>query len=177
MVSTELGIPAGVRTRDWPRAQQCGRVKDDGARCRRRALRGGRVCYVHGGQLPSVRAAAEAEVSELRARALSIADRALDVVEEALEDKDPRVRLRASGQLLDRVLPRQQRGVSVSVGIADGGPGVLSPAEVVRARLARLRGQRQPQALPWDGQPLEGEVLDGAAGLDDLGDQDDGDWT
>lgn len=31
-------------------------------------------------------------------RALSIADRTLDVVEEALEDKDPQVRLRASGQ-------------------------------------------------------------------------------
>lgn len=46
-----------------------------------------------GGQLPSVRAAAEAEVQELRTRALSIADRALDVVEDALEDNDPQVRL------------------------------------------------------------------------------------
>lgn len=113
--STALAIPAGVRTRRWPRAQQCTATKDNGERCRRRALRGGRVCYVHGGQLPSVRAAAEAEVTELRTRALSIADRALDVVEEALEDKDPNVRLRASAQLLDRVLPRQQAGASVNV--------------------------------------------------------------
>jgi HEAT repeat protein len=65
---------------------------------------------VHGGQLPSVRAAAEAEVTELRTRALSIADRALDVVEDALEDKDPNVRLRASAQLLDRVLPARRPG-------------------------------------------------------------------
>ena len=100
-----MAIPAGIRTRDWPRAQQCGRTKEDGARCRRRALRGGRVCYVHGGQLPSVRAAAEAEVTELRTRALSIADRALDVVEDALEDKDPNVRLRASAQLLAAGVP------------------------------------------------------------------------
>lgn len=177
MVSTELVIPAGVRTRDWPRAQQCSRIKDDGQRCRRRALRGGRVCYVHGGQLPSIRAAAEAEVSELRARALSIADRALDVVEEALEDKDPQVRLRASGQLLDRVLPRQHRGVSVTVGILDTGPGALSPADVIRARLARLRERQQPQALAWGGEPLEGEVIDGPAGLDDLAEEDGDGWA
>lgn len=117
MVSTELAIPPGVRTRDWPRAQQCSTVKDNGEQCRRRALRGGRVCYVRGGQLPSVRAAAEAAVQELRTRALSVADRALDVVEEALEDEDPKVRLRASAQLLDRVLPRQQPGVAVVWGM------------------------------------------------------------
>lgn len=167
MVSTELAIPAGVRTRDWPRAQQCSRTKDDGQRCRRRALRGGRVCYVHGGQLPSVRAAAEAEVTELRSRALSIADRALDVVEDALEDKDPNVRLRASAQLLDRVLPKPGAGVSVVVGI---GEDVVkaSPSEVIRQRLAALREAQQrppvdtaPEALPWSGEPLEGELLDG----------------
>ena len=180
MVSTELAIPGGVRTRDWPRAQQCSRIKDDGQRCRRRALRGGRVCYVHGGQLPSVRAAAEAEVTELRTRALSIADRALDVVEDALEDSDPQVRLRASQQLLDRVLPRGERAVSVTVGIVDA-CGPLSPADVIRARLDALREAQQrpepsaePKALPWDGEPVEGEVLEPG----ELGDlDDDGDWT
>lgn len=178
MVSTELVIPAGVRTRDWPRAQQCSRTKDDGSRCRRRALRGGRVCYVHGGQLPSVRAAAEAEVTELRTRALSIADRALDVVEEALEDKDPNVRLRASAQLLDRVLPRQQSGASVSVVVGDVAPPVkISSAEIIRERLAALREAQQrpspsvePEALPWHGEPLDGEPLDGHAAPDDLSD-------
>jgi hypothetical protein len=183
MVSTELAIPAGVRTRDWPRAQQCGASKDDGTRCRRRALRGGRVCYVHGGQLPSVWAAAEAEVTELRTRALSIADRALDVVEEALEDKDPNVRLRASAQLLDRVLPRQQPGASVNVVVGEIAPPMqVSAAEVIRQRLTALREARQrhapstePEALPWDGEPVEGELLD--AGPLDYAADDLSDWA
>lgn len=168
MVSTDLVvIPSGVRTRDWPRAQQCSRTKDDGTRCRRRALRGGRVCYVHGGQLPSVRAAAEAEVSELRARALSIADRALDVVEDALEDKDPSIRLRASAQVLDRVMPKPQPGSSVNVVVGEPAAVQLSPSEVIRTRLAALRAaQQRPlsdgvlEARPWDGEPLEGDVVD-----------------
>ncbi len=168
MVSTELAIPSGVRTRDWPRAQQCGRTKEDGARCRRRALRGGRVCYVHGGQLPSVRAAAEAEVTELRTRALSIADRALDVVEAALEDKDPNVRLRASAQLLDRVLPRQQPGASVNVIVGEVASSVkVSAADIVRQRLNALREAQQrpapgaePEALPWAGEPVDGELVE-----------------
>ena len=48
---------------------------------------------MHGGQLPCVRAAAdyETELQELRTRALSIADRALDVVEDALEHDEPQV--------------------------------------------------------------------------------------
>ncbi|WP_299957452.1 hypothetical protein [uncultured Modestobacter sp.] len=177
MVSTDLVIPTGVRTRDWPRAVQCSATKDDGQRCRRRATRGARVCFVHGAQLPSVRAAAEAEVTELRTRALSIADRALDVVEDALEDKDPQVRLRASAQLLDRVLPRQQAGTSVSVSIAAEVPVGASPAEVIRARLLALREAQQqpvpstePEALEWTGEPVEGEVIDPREAGD-------GDWS
>ena len=129
-------------------------------------MRGGRVCYVHGGQLPSVRAAAAAELQELRTRALSIADRALDVVEEALEDKDPQVRLRASQMLLDRVLPRQQAGVSVVVGIGDPveGPAALSPSEVIRGRLRALgqptRALLAGEPMVDDGEPVEGHVLE-----------------
>lgn len=187
MVTTpgpQLAIPAGVRTRRWPRAQQCSTVKDNREQCRRRALRGGRVCYVHGGQLPSVRAAAEAEVQELRTRALSIADRALDVVEDALEDKDPQVRLRASQMLLDRVLPRQQAGVSVTVGIGDSAnddPQTLSASEVIRQRLAALREPTRAllagePVTEDDGNPLEGEVMD-AGPLDHTAWDLDGDWS
>ncbi|MCU1670652.1 MAG: hypothetical protein JWP40_3579, partial [Blastococcus sp.] len=101
------------------------------------------MCYVHGGQLPSVRAAAEAEVAELRARALSIADRALDVVEEALEDKDPGIRLRASAQVLDRVMPKPQPGSSVNVVVGEPAQALISPAEIIRARLTALRTSGQ----------------------------------
>jgi uncharacterized protein involved in exopolysaccharide biosynthesis len=80
-----------------------------------------------------VRAAAEAQVNEIRARALSIADRALDVVEDALEDKDPAIRLKAAGQLLDRVMPKGAPLVQVSM----GGDGALvrAASAVVRERL------------------------------------------
>lgn len=49
---------------------------------------------------------------------------------------------------------------------------------MVPTRLAKLR-ERQPSpgdplALPWDGEPLEGKVLDGRAGLDDLAEDRDG---
>lgn len=123
---------------------------------------------MHGGQLPSVRAAAEAEVAELRARALSIADRALDVVEEALEDRDANVRLRASAQLLDRVLPKPQPGASVNVVVGEPAQAQPSAAEVIRTRLAALRtAQHRPEpdgdlhALPWNGDPVEGDVVKG----------------
>jgi hypothetical protein len=182
--STALVIPTGTRTRRWPRAQQCSTVKDNGEQCRRRALRGGRVCYVHGGQLPSVRAAAEAEVQELRTRALSIADRALDIVEEALEDEDAKVRLRASQMLLDRVIPRQQPGVSVVVGMGEPGGGgpALSPSEVIRQRLRALRepnrallaGEVVAEVMDND-EPVEYEVLDGGP-LDHLAEDLDDGW-
>jgi hypothetical protein len=144
-------------------------------------LRGARVCYVHGGQLPSVRAAAENEVTELRTRALSIADRALDVVEDALEDKDPTVRLRASAQLLDRVLPRQAAGASVNVvvGLGEGRDGTVqrSPSEIIRERLAALRVQTlhpapstDRETLPWQIEAVEGEAVDPR-------DAGDGDWS
>ena len=120
-------------------------------------------------------------MSELRTRALSIADRALDVVEDALEDKDPNVRLRASAQLLDRVLPRHQAGVSVVVGIgADGAAGQgLSASEIVRQRLAALREPTRAllagEPVVADGEPVEGELL-GPGPLDHTaGDLDD--WT
>lgn len=50
-------------------------------------------------------------------------------------------------------------------------PVQVSAAEVIRGRLAALREARQrpepsaePEALPWDGEPLEGELLDDADG-------------
>ena len=168
MVSTELVvIPQGVRTRDWPRAQQCSVTKDDGHRCRRRSTRGARVCYVHGGQLPSVRVAAEAEVNEIRARALSIADRALDVVEDALEDKDPAIRLKAAGQLLDRVMPKGAPLVQVSVG---EDAAVRSGAEIVRERLRAVRAtMAQHPGMVAQAQAVE--TVEDAVLVDS------GDWT
>lgn len=83
--------------------------------------------------------------------------------------------VRAAQAVLDRVVPR--RG-ALSVGIGADQSGT-TPAEVIRARLTALREAQQappgqPPALPWDGEPQEGDVLDGPAVID--GSEDDGDW-
>jgi hypothetical protein len=90
------------------------------------------------------------------------------VVEDALEDKDPNVRLRASAQLLDRVLRRQQRGASVNVVVGEIAPPVqASAAEVIGQRLGALREAQQrpapstePEALPWDGGREPGPIAE-----------------
>jgi hypothetical protein len=57
-----------------------------------------------------------------------------------------------------------------------------SPAAVIRARLTAIREAQQrpepdtgPAPLPWDGEPVDGEVMDGTALVDNPAD-DDGDW-
>jgi hypothetical protein len=166
-----LARPTGTKTRDWPPAPQCGGTRSDGEQCRRHATRGGDRCAVHGAQLPSVREAYARHVEEARRRLVNLADPALDALERALADKDAAVAVRAAQQ----VVPRPgTRGLSVVVGIG-GDPEGTSPSELIRQRLDQLRKQLQPQqALPWDGEPVEDEVLDGPAGLDDLA-VDDGD--
>lgn len=52
-----------ARGRAW--GVQCNRIKRDGRRCGAFAIRGGTVCHKHGGQLPVVRAAANARVLAL----------------------------------------------------------------------------------------------------------------
>jgi hypothetical protein len=119
--------------------------------------------------LPNVREAAARTVDDARLRLKLLHDPAVDTLGELLEDKDPRVRLGAVG-LLHKVSPLeapQRVGVDVTV--------VVSPAEVIRQRLNALREVEQrplpstePEALPWSGEPLEGELLDGES-ADDWG--------
>jgi hypothetical protein len=179
-----LARPTGTKTRDWPPAVQCGGTRSDGERCRRKATRGGDRCEVHGARLPCVRQAYARRVEEARRRIVNLADPALDALERALADKDAAVAVRAAQTVLDRVVPKPGGGVSVVVGIGTDEDGTvkLSAAEIIRKRLGALREAQQrppvdtaPDALPWDGEPLEGELLDGPAGLDDLAADDDGD--
>jgi hypothetical protein len=154
-----LARPTGTKTRDWPPAVQCGGTRSDGEQCRRKATRGGDRCEVHGARLPCVREAYARRVEEARRRIVNLADPALDALERALADKDSAVAVRAAQTVLDRVVPRPgTRGLNVVVGIG-GDPVGASPADLVRARLARLRDRQQPQALPWDGEPLEGSAV------------------
>jgi hypothetical protein len=128
---------------------------------------------VHGAQLPSVREAYARHVEEARRRLVNLADPALDALERALADKDAAVAVRAAQQVLDRVVPQPgTRGLSVVVGIG-GSPEGTRPGELIRARLSRLRERQQAEALPWDGEVPECDLIDGPAGLDDLADPDD----
>jgi hypothetical protein len=148
------------RTERYPAAVKCTAQRRDGQPCGRLALRGAHVCGVHGGQLPNVKEAAARTVEEARQRLKLLHDPAVDTLGELLEDKDPRVRLGAVGPL-HKVSPvdmQQRGGVDVTV--------VISPAEIIRQRLNALReAQRpapstEPEALPWDREALEGEVIE-----------------
>lgn len=164
-----LARPTGTKTRDWPPAPQCGGTRSDGEQCRRRATRGGDRCAVHGAQLPSVRQAYARRVEEARMRIVTLADPALDALERALGAEDNAVAVRAAQTVLDRVVPKQP-GVSLVVGLGESA-AQLAPSEVIRTRLAALRAAQQrpapdgqPEALPWDGEPLEGELVNDAGG-------------
>jgi hypothetical protein len=188
-----LARPVGTKTRGWPPAVQCGGTRSDGERCRRKATRGGDRCEVHGARLPCVKEAYARRVEEARRRIVNLADPALDALERALEDKDSGVAVRAAQTILDRVVPRPGTGVSVLVGIGTDGPdGQPSAAEIVRQRLRAIREPTQallggeaaqaahepedrPEAQPWDGEPVEGELLGGGP-LDHLADGPDDDW-
>lgn len=168
--------PTGTKTRDWPPAVKCGATRSNGEPCGRWAVRGGDRCPVHGASLPSVRAAYARRVDEARMRIVTLADPALDTLERALTDKDSGVAVRAAQTVLDRVVPKPSAGVSVIVGLGEGKDGTVqrSASEIIRERLAALREVTQrpdpstePTALPWSGEPVEGE-LGGPAGLDAL---------
>jgi hypothetical protein len=156
------------RTERYPAAVKCTAQRRDGQPCGRLALRGAHVCGVHGGQLPNVREAAARTVEEARLRLKLLHDPAVDTLADLLEDRDPRVRLGAVG-LLHKVSPveaPQRGGVDVTV--------VIRPAEVIRQRLELLRAAMQhpapstePEALPWDGEPVEGVLVE----------EEDRDWT
>jgi hypothetical protein len=160
--------PTGTKTRDWLPAVKCGATRSNGEPCGRWAVRGGDRWPVHGAQLPSVREAYARRVDEAGMRIVTLADPALDTLERALADKDTAVAVRAAQMVLDRVVPKPSAGVSVIVGLGEGCDGTeqRSPSEIIRERLAALRAQTlrpapstEPEAQPWESEPVEGELL------------------
>ena len=79
-----------------------------GARCRRRAILGGTVCYMHGGAAPQVqRAAAE--------RLKALVDPAIDRLEQLLMQTEfPTVAIAAVKDILDRTLGRALESVTIT---------------------------------------------------------------
>lgn len=85
-------VPRDAKGRAW--GVQCSRIRPNGERCLRYAIRGGTCCYKHGGQLKVVRAAAQARIAAL-------APAAVEVVAQSLDPDVPHaVRLRAARLIL-----------------------------------------------------------------------------
>lgn len=76
---------------------QCSAHRRDGAQCGSDAMKGTTVCRMHGGSAPQVRAAAQRRLLEAVDPVLA------ELIALALEEKDPRTRLAACRDVLDRV--------------------------------------------------------------------------
>lgn len=73
------------------------KAKQTGERCKRRPIPGGRVCFVHGGGSPAVKAAAQRRLLE------AVDPLITELLKLALDDDtEPRVRLAAIRDALDR---------------------------------------------------------------------------
>lgn len=103
----------------------CTAHRTDGQPCRAAAIKGGTVCRVHGGSSPQVRDAA-------RRRILQAAEpAAAELVEIALKEEDPRIRLAAIRDILNRA------------GVREPDQPVEITIEMVEAEIARLETEQR----------------------------------
>jgi hypothetical protein len=84
--------------------------------CEKYAIRGGLVCKKHGGQLPTVQKAAQANVDAARLRMMGAAPDAMDVLQGfLLPGTTEGVRLKAALEILDRAGLKAGQEVNVTV--------------------------------------------------------------
>jgi hypothetical protein len=110
------------------RSQRCAAHTQRGSLCQRWSVLGGRVCQVHGGAAPQVKAAAER-------RLLAMVEPALVVLRQLLDSADnDSVRMAAIRDILDRTgfKPREvveaQSDVTINVVRYEEPTGYLAPA-------------------------------------------------
>ena len=105
-----------------------------GEQCRAWSLRGCLKCIKHGGNLPNVRAHAEAVVESARLRLIGSTDQAVDWLLDLAENStSDAVRLKATTEVMDRA--GVKGGMEVDVNVTHS----TDPAELLRERLATLR--------------------------------------
>ena len=116
-----------------------------GQRCGKWSIAGSTVCLSHGGHLPRVREAANERVEAARLRLVGMADDALDALEEIVDGSaGPQLRLKAATEILDRAGLKGAPDLTVAV------EAVVSPAELIRERLAKLSKNLSPEPQPED---------------------------
>jgi hypothetical protein len=97
-----------------PVAVTCKAHNRQGQRCKRTPIRGGVVCYYHGGAAPQVKASA-------RERLMALQPLAIQTLHNLLHrDEFPTVQLGASKDILDRTEGKAAESLSLTG--ADGGP-------------------------------------------------------
>lgn len=86
--------------------------KQSGKQCGRDAIKGGRVCHVHGGSAPQVRAAAQA-------RLLALVDPALAELSNLLKAKQESARLGAVKDVLDRAGLKEAQKIELDATVTE----------------------------------------------------------
>jgi hypothetical protein len=108
-----------------------------GEPCRREAISGGTVCYMHGGAAPQVKRSAAARLAAL-------IDPALGALQDSLDKAaDPRVRLMAARDVLDRNLGKAKERHEVT---GPDGAAIdlnVSASEILLSRIAGI-ANREP---------------------------------
>lgn len=92
-------------------ARRCTAHRKNGDRCKKAAIKGGRVCATHGGSAPQVK-------NKARQRIMEAADPAAAKMVQLIDSDDERISLAASKDLLDRSGEKAPAVIEISVDAA-----------------------------------------------------------
>lgn len=127
-----------------------------GERCKKWSLRGTTQCSKHGGQLPSVREHSEAIVESARMRLMSMADDAVDGLEDLIAvGTSPQIRLAAIKEVLDR--SGLKGGPDLAVEVSH----TVSFKDEIAERLKSIKDRKAALEAPEE--IIDAEVLDESA--------------
>jgi hypothetical protein len=125
-------------------AVQCTANRRDGHRCEAWSVAGATVCLKHGGNLPNVKAAAEARKDAARLKIIDMVDDAADVIEYLMMyGTQEQIRLKAATEVLDRAGIKGGADITVDHQLS------LAPSKVLGDKLEemanRLKKEREEQ--------------------------------
>lgn len=122
---------------------QCTARRKNGTKCGNDAIKGGRVCRMHGGAAPQVKKAAALRLAEL-------VDPAIGVVARSLRQrKDPRLALHAAKDVLDRNGYKSPDEMKLTGSGLNGAIQLesVSNDEQLRLKLARILARTGPRGV------------------------------
>lgn len=121
---------------------QCTARRSNGDPCSRRAISGGKVCYVHGGAAPQVKKAARERIAEM-------VDPALGVLYKAMKMGDKRSAHPLAVQAARDVLDRAGYKATDKIQLTGAGPSgevvFATPGDLIKAELDALHERISPK--------------------------------